>query len=202
MSVRRSYQSARAELLAAAFQEILHTGFQAASLSRILQQCRVTKGALYHHFRHKKALGLAVLDEIIRPEIERMWMQPVIDSGDPLSALHGIVQDNKAIITEEFIQHGCPLNNLAQEMSSLDNDFRVRIEALYADWRQCWAQALRQGQQDRKVRSDINVEHAVTFIIAALEGCIGMAKNAGSRDVLFFCTDGLIVYLDTLKDEA
>jgi AcrR family transcriptional regulator len=199
MVAKQDYAGTRAELLAAAFQEILYAGFQAASLSQILQQCRVTKGALYHHFSHKKALGLAVLDEIIRPEIERMWMQPVINSDDPLVALHGILQANKAMITDEFIKHGCPLNNLAQEMSSVDNDFRVRIDALYADWRQCWVQALRQGQQDRKVRSDINVEHAVTFIIAALEGCIGMAKNARSREVLFSCAAGLMAYLDTLK---
>jgi TetR/AcrR family transcriptional repressor of nem operon len=37
------------------------------------------------------------------------------------------------------------------------------------------------------------------FILAALEGCIGMAKNAQSRDVLASCAAGLIGYLQSLE---
>jgi len=199
MLARRDNEGTRAELLEAAFQEILRVGFQAASLSHILQQCRVTKGALYHHFSNKKALGLAVIDEVIRPEIERMWLQPLVNNDDPLAAIHDILHTNKALITDDFITCGCPLNNLAQEMSPIDDDFRASINRVYSNWQKNWVQALSKGQQQRKVRSDINAEHAVTFIIAALEGCIGMAKNARSREVLFSCAAGLMAYLDTLK---
>jgi len=200
MLAKRDIEKTRAELLEAAFQEVLHVGFQAASLSRILQQCRVSKGALYHHFSNKKDLGLTVIDEVIRPEIEQMWLQPLLDNDDPLAAIGDILHANKALITEEFIQYGCPLNNLAQEMSPIDDDFRASIDDLYTDWRKCWVQALKKGQQLQRVRSDIDAEHAVTFIIAALEGCIGLAKNARSRDVLFSCAAGLMAYLDTLKE--
>lgn len=201
MLAKRDYQGTRAELLAAAFDEILHVGFQAASLSRILRQCRLTKGALYHHFKNKKALGLAVIDEVIRPQIEQMWLQPLIDNEEPLAAIGDILHSQKEQISAEFIQFGCPLNNLAQEMSSVDNDFRISIDALYGDWQRLWIQALKAGQQQRTVRADINAEHTVIFIIAALEGCIGMAKNARSAEVLLACAAGLIAYLETLKPQ-
>ena len=37
------------------------------------------------------------------------------------------------------------------------------------------------------------------FILAALEGCMGMAKNAQNRAVLNSCTAGLISYLEALE---
>jgi hypothetical protein len=40
------------------------------------------------------------------------------------------------------------------------------------------------------------------FILAALEGCLGMAKNAQSREVLGSCTAGLIDYLESLETDA
>jgi AcrR family transcriptional regulator len=51
----------RDKLLKAAFEEIYRRGFQAASLDTILAKAGVTKGALYHHFPDKGALGYAVV---------------------------------------------------------------------------------------------------------------------------------------------
>ena len=62
----------REKLLNAAFEEMYLRGFQAASLDTILARAGVTKGALYHHFPDKAALGYAVVDEVIR--------QPVLEA--------------------------------------------------------------------------------------------------------------------------
>ena len=56
----------RDKILHSAFCEIHRQGFQAASIANILQDTGLTKGALYHHFPTKQALGLAVIDEVIR----------------------------------------------------------------------------------------------------------------------------------------
>ena len=63
MVVKRNPDVTREKLLQAAFQEIYRSGFQAASLDNIIASAGVTKGALYHHFPSKKALGYAVVDE-------------------------------------------------------------------------------------------------------------------------------------------
>jgi len=56
----RDPQATRQALLLAAFEEIHEQGFRAASLDRILERAGCTKGALYHHFENKTALGYAV----------------------------------------------------------------------------------------------------------------------------------------------
>jgi len=52
-------------LLQAAFEEIYKSGFRGTDLETILRAAGVTKGAMYHHFASKEALGYAVVDEII-----------------------------------------------------------------------------------------------------------------------------------------
>ena len=74
-------------LLGAAAREIHAHGFQAASLSRILAETGVTKGALYHHFPSKLALGYAVVDECYAPRLRKHWIDPLADpSGEALLA--------------------------------------------------------------------------------------------------------------------
>ena len=63
----------RNKLLQAAFEEIYRRGFQAASLDTILIKAGVTKGALYHHFPDKAALGYAVVDEVVKGLLLKRW---------------------------------------------------------------------------------------------------------------------------------
>lgn len=189
----------RSQLLQAAAGEIHAFGFQAASLSRILQTAAVTKGALYHYFASKRELGYAVLDEVFAPAMRQVWVEPLRDCGDdPLEALIAIIEKAGADLSVADVLHGCPINNLAQEMSPVDDGFRIRIEHVLAEWRDATTQALARGKERGFVRGDTDPAAAATFIVSALEGCIGMAKNAQSHALLMQCGQGLIAYLRSL----
>src|SRR5208282_809405 len=89
----RDPERTRERLLQAASREIYKVGFQSASLDTILAAARVTKGALYYHFKNKEALGYAVVEEIISPDVRGKWVRPLQSVKDPIDALIGIVQD-------------------------------------------------------------------------------------------------------------
>jgi AcrR family transcriptional regulator len=189
----------RQVLLKAAFSEIHRQGFQSASLSAILHNTGVTKGALYHYFQNKKALGYAVLDEWIQPYLITTWIEPLKrDDIAPLGRLKQTISDAGNGLDETDIQLGCPLNNLAQEMSPIDEGFRQRTDAIYQIWLKGIANTLREGQEDGSIRADIKAEDAALFIVAALEGCMSIAKNAQSREALMKCGNGVLGYLDSL----
>ncbi len=191
-------EQTRLLLLEAAFREIHEQGFQAASLSRILKDTGVTKGALYHHFPNKQALGYAVVDEIIATTLRERWVKPMQEANDPIVTFITLLQEEGKQIDEEMVRLGCPLNNLSQEMSPIDAGFKSRLESIYDEWREAIAQALRRGQGHGQVRPSVNVEKAAIFIVASLEGCLGSAKVAQSIDVLHACGTGLIHYLKSL----
>ena len=189
----------RKKMLEAAFAEIHKNGFQAASLSQILAETGLTKGALYHYFPDKKALGLAVVEEVIRPSMAAMMFAPLLETERPLAALQALLQSKAAINEPTMVMLGCPLNNLMQEMSPVDETFRVRLNALFQDWVDVVAAALKRGQKAGEVRPDVAADETAFFIVSALEGCIGMSKNTQSVTAFRGCLTQLGSYLETLK---
>src|SRR5271170_8481069 len=88
----RDPERTRERLLRAASREIYRSGFQSASLDTILASAGVTKGALYYHFKNKEAVGYAVVEEIIAPDVHGKWVRPFQNVKDPIDALIGAVQ--------------------------------------------------------------------------------------------------------------
>ncbi|MBT8112479.1 MAG: TetR/AcrR family transcriptional regulator [Gammaproteobacteria bacterium] len=189
----------RQVILQAAYEEIHVRGFQAASLSKILANTNVTKGALYHYFPTKLALGYAVVDEILAEQIQQQWVQPLLQTDDPVTGLIQIIKQAGQELTEEDIYCGCPLNNLAQEMAPVDEGFRSRVEFVYEAWRTGTETAFKNGQDKGFVKKEINATSVATMIVASLEGCMGLAKNARSKKMLYQCGESVMDYLQSLR---
>jgi TetR/AcrR family transcriptional regulator, transcriptional repressor for nem operon len=187
----------RERLLEAGFREIHRQGFQPASLEAIVDAAGVTKGALYHHFASKQALGYAVVDEVLGDLLHEHWIGPIERAADPLEALIATVRE--AAARGKAVELGCPLNNLAQEMSGVDEGFQQRIAGLYQRWEAGVTRALQRGQTQGRVRPDVDVAAAATFIVASIEGALGLAKTRKDRAPLRACAEGLTRYLETLR---
>src|SRR3984885_6776586 len=172
----RDPERTRGLLLQAAFQEIYRSGYRSADLDAILDAAGVTKGALYYHFDDKEALGYAVLDEVMLSDLHQKWVQPLRNAKNPIDALVRIVQSES--LKREDIQRGCPLLNLSQEMSGLEEGFRRRTARLFRDWHDAVAGALRAGQKRGLVRSDIDANETATFLIATYEGYVVLTKTS------------------------
>ena len=197
---KREPDVTREKLLTAAFDEIYRRGFQAASLDTILDQAGVTKGALYHHFPDKRALGVAVIDNVIRDLLLQRWLGVLKQQpGDPLTALQGMLKERSTDLGDEEIELGCPLNNLAQEMSPLDEQFRRRIAATFDRWIEGVTAELRRGQSEGSVRRDLDPRKVAAFLVAAIEGSFGLAKGAQSQAILRDNLEVLSRLLDDLR---
>jgi TetR/AcrR family transcriptional regulator, transcriptional repressor for nem operon len=186
----------RERLLQAAFREVYRSGFQSAGLNAILANARVTKGALYHHFGNKEALGYAIVEEIIGPDNHRQWLRPLQTCKDPIDALIGIVQ---GLVRPEFVRGGCPLINLAQEMSPLDTGFRKRLATIFRNWQDGVAAALRDGRKHGRVRSDVDPAETAGFLIAMVEGYGSLAKNAQDARVMEKGIRNIVRWLQSLR---
>jgi AcrR family transcriptional regulator len=190
----------RRKLLEAAFGEFHLHGFQAASLDTIVERAGVTKGALYHHFPDKSALGHAVIDEVVREPLLGAYLDRLERiEGDALA----VIQDTLRRRADDFItggiELGCPLNNLTQEMSPLDEEFRARVAAMLDTWTAAYVNALERAQQDGFIRRDVDVRPIAGLIVAAVEGSFGVAKASQSVDALRSNLNALADLLDSLR---
>jgi AcrR family transcriptional regulator len=193
----RGPQRTRKRLLQAAFREVYRYGFQSAGIDTILAATNVTKGALYYHFESKEALGYAIVEEIIANLTRDKWLRPLQEGKEPIDTLIGIVQ--RTSIRPEDVQGGCPLVNLAQEMSPLDEKFRKRLERIFQDWQEGIALALRRGQSQGSVRRDLAPGETAGFLIAMYEGYTLLAKNAQDAKVWNVGIRNMVGWLRSLR---
>jgi AcrR family transcriptional regulator len=193
----RDPERTRQRLLQAAFREIHRSGFQSASIDRILAATNVTKGALYYHFDSKETLGYAVVEEIIARFTRDRWLRPMLSEGQPIDILIGVVRRIPA--RPKDVRAGCPLLNLAQEMSPLDEQFRKRLESIFLDWQEGVATLLRKGQVQGTVRRDLNPDETASFLVAMVEGYATLAKNAQDAKVWNAGIRNIVEWLRSLR---
>jgi TetR/AcrR family transcriptional repressor of nem operon len=193
-------QGLRGKILSAAFAEFYKNGFQGGSLNHSVEAAGATKGALFHHFAGKQELGYAVVDEIITPLMTQRWLDPLMNSTNPIADLKRTFRQHvKEDIESGGWLQGCPLNNLAQEMSPLDEGFRERIDRLYDTWRKDLAAALAGGIKAGKVRKDASPRNVAALVVAAQMGIWGTGKSSQSKELMAQAGEALCDYLDNLK---
>jgi TetR/AcrR family transcriptional regulator, transcriptional repressor for nem operon len=197
MTRSRDPRRTRKRLLQAAFREIHRSGFQSAGIDRILAATDVTKGALYHHFESKEALGYAIVEEIIAELVQDRWLLPMLADGQPIDILIGIVR--RLPDRPRDIRNSCPLLNLAQEMSPLDEQFRKRLERVFLAWQKGVSALLRKGQTQGTVRRDLNPDETASFLIAMVEGNASLAKVAQDAKVMEVGRRNIVGWLASLR---
>ncbi len=168
-------------------------------VDEVLRLSGLQKGAFYHHFGNKTDLGYAVLEEQIRPLVESVWLEPLPEIEDPVRDLPCLLDDLGERIPPAMRQHGCPLNNLAQEIASQDEGFRQRIEQLFTRWIEAFEAVCEQGKASGHIRGDIDSRAVARFVVAALEGCIGVFKVAHSPEQWAACRSQISTYLEPLR---
>ncbi len=193
----RDPERTRERLLQAAFQEVHRSGFQSAGIDTILAATNVTKGALYYHFDSKEALGYAIVEEIIAKLVRDRWLHPLLSDGQPIDILIGIVR--RIPVRPEDVRAGCPLLNLAQEMSPLDEQFRTRLERIFLAWQGGVATLLRKGQSQGTVRRHLNPDEAASFLVAMVEGYASLAKTAQDAKVWEVGMRNIVGWLRSLR---
>lgn len=201
MVIKRNPDQTREAILAAAFNEIHQQGFRSASIDSILRRTGVTKGALYHHFPNKTALGYAVVDEVMTPWATGLMSDLDREELDPIDTLLRIGYQQAERDSAPDPMLGCPVNNLVQEMAGLDEGFRQRLNTILETWRSTIRRSLVRGQLQGSIRADVTADATAAFILAAYQGSIGLAKSSCNAELFDTCVTGFRQYLESLRSK-
>jgi AcrR family transcriptional regulator len=199
--MRQPGRSRRA-ILEAGFWEIYRQGFRAARVEAILSGTGLTKGALYHHFPTKTALGSAVVDDVIRPRVRDWWLEPLASAPDPIDGLLRVVRGLERDDAPEMLVGGCPVFNLLQELAGVDEPFRRNLVAVLDEWRDAIAAALARGQAAGTVRADLHPDVTAAFLISTYHGLAGTAKAHRSPTVARRLLRSFVRLIETLRAGA
>ena len=168
------------DVAAGAFQA---TGYGATSMHDIVRAAAVTGGALYHHFPSKKALAIAVIRERVQREIGETWITAVRDAPSAREGVLGVFAAVADALDEAGRVQGCPLGNLALELSLADPDFAAAVADQYTAWRD--AIAARLAEEGAPYAPDPAA--FATMVVALFSGAMAMAKAEQRSDSLRVC---------------
>jgi TetR/AcrR family transcriptional repressor of nem operon len=156
----------------------------------------VGKGNFYYHFKSKEELCYAIIDRLVRGFLERTLEPAFADPNpDPIAQINGFLDRVLENVRQRNCVGGCPIGNLASELSDVHEGFRQRLAEIFGQWRATLARSLRQGQASGQLSTDCNPEGAAHFLVASLEGAILMSKVTKDITVMEQCVDELKRYL-------
>lgn len=167
----------RDQILDAAARLIHLQGYHSTSLDDVLGESGVGKGNFYYHFKSKEELGYAIIDRLVRGFLE-VTLEPIFldPTRDPVEQIHTFLDRVLENQRQRKCVGGCPIGNLASELSDVHEGFRQRLAEIFVQWRATLARSIRQGQASGRLRADCNPEGAAHFLVASLEGGILMSK--------------------------
>jgi TetR/AcrR family transcriptional repressor of nem operon len=116
--------NARTRLLEAAHDIIRAKGFAATSVDDLCKAADVTKGAFFHHFGSKEALGVAAADFWAETTSAYFAEAPYHGPSEPLARVLAYVAFRKAIIAGELQEFSCLVGTMAQEVFASAPDIR------------------------------------------------------------------------------
>ncbi len=196
----RDGRSTREAILEAASRLIHVHGYNHTSLDDVLRESGVGKGNFYYYFKSKEDLGYAILDQIIGSFLERTLEPCFSDPEGPALAqircfLDRLLETQRA----RNCVGGCPLGNLASELSDVHEGFRGRLASVFAAWRERLTEVLRAAQNRGTVDGACRPEAVADFLVASLEGAILLTKLTKDIAVMEQCVAETKRYLSLFE---
>lgn len=191
---RNDPQGMRARILDSATRLFQERGYHASGMRDVMQDTGVSSGALHHHFPTKDALALAVITDRVAPIVREAWIEPVRHGPSLSKAVAEIFTNITRGIEQRGAVMGCPLNNLAMELSVTSPQLRAALEAIFQEWQTVLADRIGEtpggARLDRRKRAA-----AAEFIIAAYSGAMNLAKATQSASPLRTAASNLSTWL-------
>lgn len=187
-------QATRARIVAAAAKLMHERGVAGTSVEDVQQEAGVSSSQLYHYFKEKRELVLAVI--LFQNEQVLGAQEPLLSHLDSMEALQAWRDALVQYQTGIGFQGGCPIGSLGSELADLEPVARKELAAGFMQWELAIRQGLRAIYDRGEMRSDAQPDRLALALLAALQGGLLLAKirkEAGPLEA------GLDVMLDHIR---
>jgi TetR/AcrR family transcriptional repressor of lmrAB and yxaGH operons len=163
---------ARADAIATAERLFRVQGYTATGLTQILEESGAPKGSFYFHFpRGKTELAEEAIDQYVARRIAVLRQISANTAGDALTFVQQIFGAFAAEMVATNFQYGCLMQNLANELPTLDVELTKRVARGFVDSTEIVAEHFR-GCDFTPARA----ASVAAALAAALEGARTVAR--------------------------
>jgi len=188
----------RLTILEKAFELIYTKGYQTTSIDEIIATTKVTKGAFYYHFKTKDEMGLAIINEILKPTMQNAFIKPLQESKNPIKEIYATTKSLLFDIPFLKLEYGCPTGNLTQEMTPWNVEFGKALAELILEWQHTIENCIKKAKENGMVRKNVNTQQVAYFIMSGYWGIRNFGKVYNSTDCYYSYLKELKIYLNSL----
>lgn len=192
-------EATRLTILQKAFELIYVKGYQTTSIDEIIATTQVTKGAFYYHFKTKDEMGLAIINELMKPTFKDAFIEPFKNNSNPLDIIYHLMYSLLMENEDLKVEYGCPASNFTQEMAPWNTAFTKALNELSLQWETSMIEAIETGKKNGYVKSDISAKEVAVFVLSGYWGIRNLGKLENSKSVYLIYLKGLKSYFSSLQ---
>src|SRR5690606_7708604 len=161
---------AKAKLLGAALSLIRAKGYSATSVDELCAAAGVTKGAFFHHFKSKDALGVAAAEHWSEITGAVFAQAPYHGHADPLDRVLGYVAFRKELLHGAVPDFTCLVGTMVQEVYESSPAIRDACARSIGDHAATLEADIEAALQGRGLSPDWTAKSLALHIQAVLQG--------------------------------
>jgi TetR/AcrR family transcriptional repressor of nem operon len=191
-------QTTREKLLDIAFEEIYINGYAATSVDTILNRAKITKGSMYHHFKSKKELVLAMIRERLFVKMDLFFKYEKEEGKSVTESFRKTfvgISKNKMLIT-----YGCPLYRLMVELSATDKEFDKLLTSKANEMQEGIKSLLQVGIDIGELDDSLDVETFSKYMLASVWGILSLSPTLSSSKNFILQSKYILKELESYKN--
>jgi TetR/AcrR family transcriptional repressor of nem operon len=191
--------SARKRLIDAAHALVRRQGWTGTSVDQICATAGVTKGAFFHHFASKEALGVAAAQAWTdRAEAHIFDNAALTAIEDPLERLLAHIDLRAALLEGAAEDYTCFVGTMVQEAFATSDPLRSAGQASLAAYTERLAADIDLALERYGSTVAVNAQSLANFVQAVLQGAFVLAKGQGDPAVAHESVAHLRRYVEML----
>jgi len=190
---------ARAKLLDAALSVIRHKGYSASTVDELCAAAGVTKGAFFHHFKSKDALGVAAADHWSETTTALFAEAAYHRQADPLDRVLAYIDFRKSLLAGGLPDFTCLVGTMVQETYETAPEIRDACDRSISRHAATLVDDIEAAMAERgMVETGWTAQSLALHTQAVLQGAFILAKAKGGAEVARDSVDHLRRYVELL----
>lgn len=176
--------SARSKLIDAAHDLVKRQGYAATSVDEICAAAGVTKGAFFHHFASKEALGVAAAEAWTARADELIFtLPPWTRLPDPLDRLLAHIDYRGQLIDGPSDAFTCFVGTMVQESYATNDALRRASNASITAYGERLAEDIEAAIEKYGIKDGVSAISLSYHVQAVLQGAFILAKAKAEPDI-------------------
>jgi len=155
-------------------------GYHHTSINDVIKAAGMPKGSFYYLYKDKKEFSLDALDHYAKSLSNSMDRHFANESLSPIEGIRTYFKESIKNLKQAEYCWGCLLGNMAQELSDVDEEFRLKIKSALELAKSRVSKQIEKAQQVGEISKSDDPDTIAELIIYTWHGALIRMKS--SRD--------------------